>query len=273
VLNRRRLLGVPLLGALPTCVRAGTTPEDLVLVQPGTLPILLTAPHGGRMPVPGVEQRKAPDRVPKGMTFVTDTDPQTDRLAEGIAARVRTLTQADVHLVVARFERKYIDANRAPEIAFDSTLAGPYYDFYHRAIRRVVDQIRQTHRHGLLLDIHGQHKMPDALVRGTINGRSVRRLLDRAGIDAVTGDKGLFGQLERQGFQVFPANSVPPAGHSEDAGFSGGYTTHRYGSHRPDGIDAVQLEFGSEYRKAASLASSIDRSARAIAAFHAAYLT
>src|SRR5215207_6814440 len=174
------MLGVPLLGALPTCVHAGTEPGDLVLVQPGTLPILLTAPHGGRMPVPGVEQRKAPDRVPKGMTFVTDTDPQTDRLAAGIAARIRTLTQADVHLVVARFERKYIDANRAPEIAFDSALASPYYDFYHRAIRRVVDQIRQTHRHGLLLDIHGQHKMPDALIRGTINGRSVRRLLDRA---------------------------------------------------------------------------------------------
>ena len=98
---------------------------------------------------------------------------ETDRLALGIAARIKALTQRDVYLVVARFDRKYIDANRPPQRAFDQPAARPYYDAYHQAIRRFVDEIRARHPHGLLIDVHGQTKIPDALVRGTIDGRAV----------------------------------------------------------------------------------------------------
>jgi N-formylglutamate amidohydrolase len=173
---------------------------------------------------------------------------------------------------VAHFNRKYIDANRPPRIAFDQPAARPYYDFYHQSIRRAVDEMRARHRHGLLIDVHGQHKIPDALVRGTINGRAVRRLLARAGVAAVTGPEGLFGQLERNGFRVFPDNNVPPAGRNEDAGFSGGYTTNLYGSHRADGIDAVQFEFGIQYRRKATIDGAIEGAAKAIVAFHDKYL-
>jgi len=271
MVSRRQLLILsPLLG-LPPAARA-TAPADLVLVRPGTLPIILTAPHGGRMAVPGVAQRTIPD-PPDGTSFVTDFDPETDRLALGIATRIKALTQHDVYLVVARFNRKYIDANRPPRIAFDDPAARPYYDLYHGSVRHFVDEIRARHPHGLLIDVHGQHKFPDALVRGTINGRSVKRLLARAGVAAVTGPKGLFGQLERNGFRVFPDNRIPPAGRNEDAGFNGGYTTNLYGSHRADGIDAVQFEFGIAYRRKATIDGAIEGAAKAIVAFRDAYLT
>jgi N-formylglutamate amidohydrolase len=270
--SRRQLLFVAPLLCLSPVARAAE-PADLVLVQQGTLPILLTAPHGGRMAVPGVMPRAIAPRPPEDTSFVTTVDPETDRLALGIAARIKALTQGDVYLVVARFDRKYIDANRAPGIAFDQAAAQPYYDAYHAAIRRFVDEIRARHPHGLLIDVHGQAKIPDGLARGTIDGRSIRQLLARAGAAAMTGPNGLFGQLERNGFRVVPDNAVPFAGRTEDPRFNGGYTVDRYGSHGARGIDAVQCEFGADYRRKAAMDRTIEGAARAIVAFRETYLT
>ena len=37
----------------------------------------------------------------------------------------------------------------------------------------------------------------------------------------------------------------------EQAGFTGGHIVRAYGSHRSDGIDAIQLELGGNHRKTA----------------------
>ena len=80
------------------------------------------------------------------------------------------------------------------------------------------------------------------------------------------------GQLEGNGFKIFPGNDVPLGGTFEDAGFKGGYTVATYGSHNRDGIDAVQLEFGTRYRQKAVVAKSAADAAKAIAAFYDTYL-
>jgi hypothetical protein len=46
----------------PPAHAAERTPADLVPVQQGTLPIILTAPHGGRETIPGVATRTAGDK-------------------------------------------------------------------------------------------------------------------------------------------------------------------------------------------------------------------
>jgi hypothetical protein len=109
-------------------------------------------------------------------------------------------------------------------------------------------------------------------MRGTLNGRGVERLLRRAGMDAVTGPHGVLGQLEINGFKAFPGNDVAPQGHSEDAGFNGGYTVFTYGSHNRIGIDALQMEFGTRYRQKGVLDESARAAAKAIAAFYEIYL-
>jgi N-formylglutamate amidohydrolase len=254
---------------------ADVGPVDLVLVRQGTLPIILTAPHGGRDAIPGIEPRK--DRQQVGAYrqwggFNKGGDLETDVLAEAIAAEIVKLTGEEPYLVVAKFQRKYVDANRPSELGLDDRKARPFYDQYHQSIRRFVDEVRKNHRHGLLIDVHGQSKDRDVLMRGTINGRSVDRLLRRAGVDGVTGPNGVYGQLEANGFKIFPGNDVAPSGHSEDAGFNGGYTLDLYGSHHRNGIDAVQMEFGAKYRQKSTLDASARDAARAIAAFYAAYL-
>ena len=150
------------------------------------------------------------------------------------------------YLVVAKLRRKYIDANRPQQLALDSPEARPYYDYYHQSVRRFVGEIRRNYPAGLLIDVYGQNKNPDVIMRGTINGRAVDHLLRQAGVAA--------------------------GGHSEDAGFNGGYTVFTYGSHNFSGIDAVQFEFGGRYRQKAVVDQSARDAARAIAAFYEAYL-
>src|SRR5262245_25537857 len=166
---------------------ADGTPADLVLVRRGTLPIILTAPHGGRDTIPGIDPRRAKDTTSRQWGGVrTGTDPNTDLLAQQIASEVAKLTGREPYLIVAKYQRKYIDANRPPELALEDPRARPYYDYYHQAIRRFVDEIRAGHPAGLLIDVHGQSKDPDVIMRGTLNGRAVERLVRRAGVDAGT---------------------------------------------------------------------------------------
>ena len=116
---------------------------DLVLVQQGSMPVILTAPHGGRAEIPNVELRRAQDGTPGPWGGVnTGADSSTDVLASGIAAELRKLTGRDPYLVVAKFARKYIDANHPPELGLEDPRARPYYDYYHRSIRRFVNEVR-----------------------------------------------------------------------------------------------------------------------------------
>jgi len=253
------------------------SPAELVLVQRGTLPIVLTAPHGGREVIRGVAPR---DTKRSGVAEAsrkwggarTSADGNTDVLASRMAAEIRKLTGQVPYLVVAKFHRKFIDANRPPDVALDSPAALPYYDLYHRSIRDFIDEILRTHAAGLLIDVHGQVKDPGVLMRGTVNGKAVLKLLRRAGAEAITGPDGLFGRLEANGFKVFPANSVALHGNSEDAGFNGGYTIRIYGSDNPGGIDAVQFEFGTVYRRKEAVEKSAVDAARAVVGFYESYL-
>jgi N-formylglutamate amidohydrolase len=267
------LLLAPLLAA--PAYTADTTPADLVLVQQGTMPIILTAPHAGREAILGVPPRedKSKDEAFRkwGGFGAGRGDPNTDLLAQGIAAEIKALTGKDVYLVMAKFERRFIDANRPPELALDSANARPYYDYYHNSIRRFVDEIRKKYPAGLLIDVHGQPTKPTVIWRGTMNGRAIKSLLQRAGVQAMTGTKGLFGQLEANGLKVFPDNHLPIGGTSENL-HDGGYTVFTYGAHTAKGIDAVSFEVGSDYRQNAVLEKTAKDTARAIAAFYEAYL-
>jgi N-formylglutamate amidohydrolase len=273
MLSRRFLLLTPIFVpiAVDTAQAAALPPTDLVLVRPGALPIILTVPHGGREAIPGVAPRDTLGKPSGGRGFVTGTDTNTDRLALGIAAEIKALTGKEPHLVMAKFKRKFVDPNRPPEVAFDSPAARPYYDYYHQAVRRFIDEVRAKYSGGLLVDVHGQKKDPAVVMRGTQNGRTVARLVARAGIAAVTGPNGIFGQLAANGLDVFPSNDVAPKGTAENRGLNGGYTVGTY-SQGANGIDAVQMEFGTRYRHDAGLDLAARATGKALVAFYDAYL-
>ncbi len=235
-------------------------PAKLVTVRDGDCPIILAAPHGGRLAVPSVTERKG-DGVKK---LVTVRDDNTDALAERLEKNLEKSLGKRPFVVIARFDRKYIDANRAPKDAYEADAAKPYYDAYHDALRKASQSVKEQWGRGLLIDLHGQGVDAAAIFRGTNDGKSVTLLLDRFGRSALTGPKSVFGVLAKQGHPVIPANDSKDA---EDKRFNGGHTVQTYGSRSGNTIDAIQLELGADLRRTKALDRTASDLAEAISIF------
>lgn len=248
------------------------SPTELVSAQRGTLPIVIAAPHGGGAPIPGVERRTGPQDEKARADFATEQDVRTAELAWIVAQRLTTELGAKPYVVVAQFHRRYADANRSAEDGTECEAARREHAAYHRALRTCVDEVRARFGSALLVDLHGQSKEPDAIVRGTRNGRSVKLLVARAGVPAITSNDGLFGFLESRGVRVLPANLAQPGELVKETLFAGGHTLALYGSDTELGIDAVQIEVGSTLREPDALWQTGDTLADAIAQFARAQL-
>jgi N-formylglutamate amidohydrolase len=250
---------------LPGQTERSAEARKLVTVRRGNLPLILSAPHGGRLPIPG-----DPAREGLGVAkFNPVRDANTAELAERVAAAVERRLRARPYLVVARFDRKYLDANRPAPAAYESEEARPVYDAYHQALTDACRAVQKKWRRGLLLDIHGQGKRPGTIIRGTADGKTVTLLLRRFGPAALSGPRSVLGRLERRGYDVFP-----PAGSRarEDPRYRGGYTVRAYGSHTAFGIDALQVELGATFRTKKVLDRTARDLAEALAVFAGAYL-
>ncbi|MBY0308283.1 MAG: N-formylglutamate amidohydrolase [Phycisphaerales bacterium] len=215
---------------------------DLITTQRGTLPIIISAPHGGSIRVPGSK-----DRAAKGAVTVRDVN--TADIALLVAQRLTDKLGAKPYFVIAQFPRKDADPNRAEDEAVENDAARAQYRAYHRALQAAVSECRERFGDALLIDLHGQVKRPEALVRGTRNGKTVSALVKRAGLPALSGPDSLFGQLKAKGYAVIPdvgENADGNAAEGRETFFDGGFIVAHYGSDQPGGIDAVQVEIGAD---------------------------
>jgi N-formylglutamate amidohydrolase len=243
------------------------TVEDFVSVQKGTLPIIVSAPHGGKLALPDVS-----DRVGKDVKmFATVRDANTDLLAEKFVEGIEKKLGGKVWFVLARCERKQVDFNRPREGAYENEKAKPVYDRYHAALDAACKAVKEKHGAGLLLDIHGQGAFENSICRGTQNGKSVTLLVQRHGRAALTGKDSVLGRMERAGFKTLPKCDAP-AGTKEESQFNGGFIVQNYGSHTGYGIDVLQLEFGTLLRERNAYSKTAAALTDAVAAFHDEYL-
>ncbi len=257
--SRGAILGT--LVGVGTAVAAGAAlavPEDFLVVTPGELPLILTAPHGGT----------AMAGLPARHGGVQSRDVHTLEVTLALAQRLHYVLGVPPYVVAAKFSRKAIDANRAADQAFDDPGAAPLYHAYHDAIVRFVAELDQRFPNGtLLIDIHGQATDALTVFRGTQDGATVRRLLGRAGAAALIGPDSILGALAAKGYAVFPANT-PPDASPEHRAYKGGFTVQTY-SRDGAGIDALQLELGTTLRTKPGFADDL---ADAIATFARAHL-
>src|SRR5712692_8012831 len=170
------LLSITFLAA-PLWAQKQVEAQKFLTLWAGMLPIILSAPHGGRQPIPGVLARRGVGVA----QFTTERDSNTDELAQKIAAQLLQKLGSRPFLIVALFERKYVDANRPSGEAYESAAAKAYYDAYHQALERACEQVRGEWGRGLLLDLHGQGAEVETIFRGTDNGKSVTELERRFG--------------------------------------------------------------------------------------------
>jgi hypothetical protein len=209
----------PLVGLAPAAPDA-PKPENFITVQKGTLPIIISAPHGGKKKVPDV-----PERVGKGLTnFQTVLDANTAELTEKFVAELEKALDGKPWVVIARFERKYLDVNRSPEEGYESDKAKPYYDAYHNALAGACKTVKQQFGRGLLLDIHGNAVFPNAICRGTQNLKTVTLLKERDGMPAIRGKNSVLGRMERLGYKVIPPADAEEKT-KEESKFTGGYSS------------------------------------------------
>lgn len=247
-----------LLGALPA-VRAQEPAAEprfghrrFIEYQPGELPLVLAAPHGGR---------EKPADLPDRREGVLTMDANTQELARAVADAVAARWHARPHLVLCHLHRCKLDANRdLAEATQGSAVAEQawreHHCFIEQACRAAVD------RHGwvFLIDLHG-HSHPQAQVElgwlhdaadlarpeAVINSAafatrgSAELLARRASLpysEFLRGPTSLGALLENQGFPATPSPRlpvpVPPY-------FRGGYTLVRH-CDAMRGVAGVQIE-------------------------------
>lgn len=238
---------------------------SLVTIESGDLPIILTAPHGGRDAIPNVAERQG-EGVDR---FNRRSDSNTDILTERLAETIEKKMGKRPYVVIARFHRKYADANRRGRDAYESNEAKAVYDSYHQAIAQARNQVMERWGRGIMFDIHGQAVEPKAILRGTQNGKTTTHLVSRFGREALIGEMSIFGQLARQDFIVIPGVGSEDR---EPVGYNGGYTVIAHGSGEGGTLDAIQLELGHELRTKETIPITASKLTDAIAAFAKVYL-
>lgn len=231
-----------------------TRSDDLVEIQQGDLPIVLTAPHGGIQAIPDSVERSHKE-FPQ---FVTVLDTRTDELARQTAKEVEKAFGKKPWVVIAKFSRKYLDVNRPIEYGAETGAARAQYKAYHEAVRKAVDEVKAKYAKGILIDIHGQGADKETVFRGTQNLKTVKSLSD----EELFGPKSFLGSLEAQGIKIFPA--IGKAHDKENPSFNGGYTVQTYGLNHKDGITAIQLEFGGSYRTVKAIPDTARKLAAAL---------
>lgn len=228
-------------------VKAAQESPELVVSQLGDLPVVISAPHGGNLEIPGVPPRKGEGLEVGASGFRVVRDGGTEELALEVAKQLAERMKGRPSFVISRVHRRYVDFNRPPEIAVEHAQARVVYDQYHTAVADAVRTIRENHVFGLLIDIHGQGSSAETVYRGTTNGLAVSGLRKQFGEEFHAGENSLLALLKKRNWKVHP----DPFNGKEQSGFTGGYIVRTYGSHRSDGIDAIQLELGGNYRKTA----------------------
>lgn len=214
-------------------------PEEFISTQTGTLPIILSAPHGGAVRIPGSEDRK---------TGVTVMDVNTAEVLLIASQRLNANLGGKPYFVIAQFSRRDADANRNEAEGVESDAARGPYRAYHEALRRAVDDCRKKFGVAILIDFHGQAREKDAIVRGTLDGASLKRMRDKYGDAGVIGENSIFGKLKAAGYRVIP-DPKASEGIGDETFFEGGFITQNYGAHNANGVDAIQLEMGEARHK------------------------
>ena len=195
-------------------------------------------------------------------------------MATATAKRVEELTGKKPYLVAMKAHRQFVDPNRPEKEAVEHPNAQVVHAAFHGQVREFVDELRKKFPQGaLLLDIHGQAASTNTIYRGTQNGTTVMKMVEKHGAVALTGEQSILGYLAAKGIKVEPPNT-PPGTPPETKAFGGGWIVRSYGSHTTNGVDAIQLEFGGAFRTdAAKREETAKFLAEAIKAYTEKYLT
>lgn len=228
--------------------------ESYVAVLGGTLPLVLSAPHGGSL---------EPGEIALRSWGVLGPDRNTQQMAEAIVDAIHTRTGGWPHVVINQLHRNRLDANR--EIV-EAAQADPFAEWAWTEYQAQVDSARErvaaTWGRGLFVDLHGhghpvnrvelgyllsadELALPDSILnaRGLAAGSSLASLASESALDfaeLVRGPRSMGALLQGSGYRAVPSPQDPDPG--GEPYFTGGYNTRRHGSQEGGATDGIQFE-------------------------------
>ncbi|MDP3069460.1 MAG: N-formylglutamate amidohydrolase [Opitutaceae bacterium] len=261
---RRRLLGLLVVGVLAGQLPAATAEKipgqsyfdaaRYVEYVAGDLPIVLTAPHGGRL---------KPDAIPNRTQGVTDMDANTQELARALTAALHARTGRHAHLVASHLHRSKLDPNREiEEAAQGDPLAQKAWRDFHAAIQGALAAAVARHGFAFLIDLHG-HAHPIARLElgyaldakqlnrddpafdasGVMQLGTLRDLHARLGGSAAVllrGPGSLGDLFASRGLRATPSPQEPQPGNHPF--FAGGYIVRQHAAGDTPKVDGLQIE-------------------------------
>lgn len=268
-----------------------THPEGWLEYRAGTLPIVLSAPHGGTLRPESLDDR--PDASTGG-------DTHTQELTLAVADALEARTGQRPHVVLMHLHRHKVEANvwTLAEGTAGQPEAEAAWLQYHSLIDHARQAVEWRFGRGLYVDLHGMAASRDTLELGYLlsgtalavddarlahpayAANSALRAAEARARAEGTGDRfaellrgpdSLGGRLQSWGYEAVPSPANPWPVDEEGAPrsyFDGGYSTGAHGARLGGTVDGVQIEHTwagvrdtAENRAAyaAALADSLER--------------
>ncbi|WP_439127722.1 hypothetical protein, partial [Polaribacter sp.] len=120
---------------------------------PGTMPVIISAPHGGRL---------TPSEIPNRTCGTNEMDDNTDVLIKEIQKKCFDQFGVYPYIIVNNLRRTKLDPNRNESVATcNNSTAKIYFDAFHDFIDDASADINSKWGKGLYIDLHGQsHSVP-----------------------------------------------------------------------------------------------------------------
>ncbi len=228
--------------------------KDYVEYQVGTLPIILTAPHGGR---------ETPDNVADRKEGSLKIDMNSQELAREINAELKRRTGQEPAMIINLLHRSKLDPNREiVEAAQGDPNATKGWQRFQACVDAAKTRSFQAHRFAFLIDVHGHAhaikriELGYGLSRADINkedaqldaSNAARRstfanLSARSGkniSELIRGPESFGALLSRSGYPVIPSPADPRP--FDNDYYSGSYIVRHHTSKDFPGVDGLQLE-------------------------------
>ncbi len=234
-----------------------TDAREFIEIKEGSLPVIITVPHGGSLKPVGLRNRAF------GRVMM---DANTLELSADIDTALRARLGAPPHRIINRLHRSKLDPNREIEEAAQSDpLAQDAWRRFHAACAVARQRVVARHGGGLLLDLHGHRhaepnvelgyllrsddlRLSDAQLSGDARLLalcSIRGLVKRTGkplAELVRGSASLGTLLEIQGQRSLPSTVRPHPSEGAEY-FSGVFIIAAHGSRDDEGpVSAIQVE-------------------------------
>ena len=135
--------------SLPIVEEPVRDPAEFVVVKQGTLPLILSVPHGENRHPSWIPSRECPD-------ITTVQDANTIALAYAIMEEFERVGLGTPNLIYTTLWRERMDANRSlPEATCGNEESESVWTLYHQKIQHAKDSVQHHFGRGLLIDIHG----------------------------------------------------------------------------------------------------------------------